>query len=349
MSARGRVRLVALGVLGLAAAMLGAPRLVGRPDAQSLFAAAAETSLHVPLEGEAKVGCIVLGQWVERRAHVLQSGGQRALSFLGGGPELFDNGEFLWLLNEGSPRRVGPSAGARPSALFFENYQVLDLGAGRMAGQRVRELLVTSRHFGHPAIRLWVEPRSKAAVGRETYSADGELLSRTHFESVRVGAPVEAAEPDLPSPGPGGPGHPFQQPEATTVEEFERDHGFRPVRPAYTPPGYVEDSVYVRPFRGRRVCAELRYQDGFRAMSIYETRSPGRFGRLGRGRGRGGGMGRGGRGMGGNGGGGLGPLRHELVDQTLGRAVLSRRDDMDIVASGDLPEGELERVIESIP
>jgi hypothetical protein len=29
--------------------------------------------------------------------------------------------------------------------------------------------------------------------------------------------------------------------------------------------------------------------------------------------------------------------------------VLSRRDNMDIVVSGDLPGGELERVIESIP
>jgi len=294
------------------------------------------------LSGEAVVGTRASGTWTERRARVTERGSVTQLRWLDdpGGRTSLDDGVRLWELD---PRgRVALLRGESPARVNIErlaaNYRAEFIGWRVLADHATQGIRLRSRHYGDVAARLWVEPVTGALLGQETLGTDGRVATRTLFTRL---------DPDNDAPG-IAPGIPPGWRRRSPVGQVARplapnalaDLGGVGVRePLRVPKGYRPVGTYqIR--RGGRALVELRYHDGLRALSVFE-RTP-----------RGPGYGRGGgRWMHRGGGGGAG--RHDRAWDAIalsGRtAVRERRDDIEIVAVGDVPRRALVQMVESIP
>jgi len=339
---RGRW-LVAAALL-LCAGSLVVARLVVARDAERLLRDVRQAQRHVSLEGEATVGTLVRGQWLERRARIRKGEGRVLVSFLDGEPAnpLLDDGERLWELDRDAETAIaiGPSPRQRDMDLLLTNYRAERGQARTVAGMQAMTLILRSVHDGHEARRIWVDPESRAVLGRETRDVDGRLVARTVFTAVTPGVAV----PDLSGALPAEwrrEVHPEDEAIPTDEMEFEEEHGFAVRSPSYLPPGYQREGVYVRRCERGRAYAELRYHDGLRTMSVFEYRPR----RAGRGRGGAGGGGKGGQAGWGRGR-GAGP---ELIDQGQMKSLRDRRDELVVVSTGDLTVEELKRVAAGIP
>lgn len=344
---RGRlpIALLAAGVVGLGLALVAVGRSAGGHRAMERVQRALGPS-RPSLSGEAVVGTRASGTWTERRARVTERGPVTQLRWLDDprGRLSIDDGTRLWELDPSA--RIALLRGISSARVDIQrlaaNYRAEFIGWRTLAGHRAQGIRLRSRHYGDVAARLWVEPRTGALLGEETVGIDGRVAARTLFTHLDPGSRSPDVAPDIP-PGwrrrspvgqvarPMAPGG-YSGRGAVTVRE-----------PLRVPKGYRRVGTYqVR--RGGRALVELRYHDGLRALSVFE-RAP-----RGPGYGRGGGRGARGAGQGMRGG---GAARHDQAWDAIalsGRtAVRERRDDVEIVAVGDVPRRALIQMVESIP
>ena len=269
-----------------------------RGEAERLLRAAFTEGTQVSFVGEGKIGLLMGGEWVERRARIAQARGRRCVGGgdWGRGAALLMDGETVWRLDA---RRkvavgVGPMEGRRDWELLLRNYRVRAEGEEEVAGRMARRLAVLSRRRRQPAMRVWVDPSTKVALRTDNFDTHGRRVARALLESVDFSKAPDDEVLQIPEhwrkiwPG-GEPG------ESTTVAQFAATAHFTPLPPTHTPRGYQSQGLYSRTGRSGRKHAEFRYRDGLRTLSVFERRPPDGLGPGGPGFGRGpeGGPGRG--------------------------------------------------------
>jgi sigma-E factor negative regulatory protein RseB len=79
----------------------------------------------------------------------------------------------------------------RLAALLSANYQVAAAGWGKVAGRQAR--VVTARHDGRLAARIWLDKATTLPLRRETYDGHGHVVSVASFMALTLGAGVAAA------------------------------------------------------------------------------------------------------------------------------------------------------------
>lgn len=267
---------------------------------------------------------------------VTRQGGGRALITLkrnGETVRLFDDGQRLWRVSE-------PAAllGASPQKVDWPrlaNAYRISVGSRRViAGRFAYAFQIVSRRTGRPAETLWIARPNSILLARESYDAEGHLVSASEVTRVLPEA-SETMETELDQVVAGLPKPPPDR--RVSDEVFERQAGFTPLRPSFLPAGYRELGLYARTCPRGRVYAELIYTDGLRVLTIHERPGGGPRGgpgwRFGQGR--------------------TGVHSNEsaepvLVDEGLAKTVRVRRGQVRIFVTGDLTHEEMLRLVNSI-
>lgn len=342
------VALLAGALVGLSVGLVAVGRSVGSRRAMEWVERALGPS-RPALSGEAVVGTRASGTWVERTAEVTEYGAVTRLEWLDDprGRISLDDGTRLWELDPSTRTALlrGVSPAGADTGRLAANYRAEFAGWRDVAGYPTQGIRLRSRHYGDVAARLWVEPATGALLGQETVGIDGRVDSRTIFTRVDQdgAAPPSRIPPGWRLRSPAGqvaqPLAPGDLPGPGAVSARE---------PTRVPKGYRCIGTYQLR-RGGRALVELRYHDGLRTLSVFER------GPRGRGHGPGGGQGRGARGGGrgtqgrGRGGAVRGERAWEAVAVSGRTAVRERRDDIEIVAVGDVPRRALIQMVQSIP
>jgi len=271
-------------------------------EAEELLRAAFTEGTEVSFVGEGKIGLLMGGEWTERRARIAQAKGRRCVGGgdWGRGAALLMDGETVWRLDARHKVAVGvgPMEGRRDWELLLRNYRVRNEGEEEVAGRLARRIAVLSRRRRRPAMRVWVDPKTKVALRNDNFDTNGRRVARAVLESIDFSKAPDDEVLQIPEhwrkvwPG-GKPG------ESTTLEQFAATAHFTPLPPTHTPRGYESQGLYSRTGRSGREHAEFRYRDGLRTLSVFERRPPEGFGPGAPGPARGGGLEGGpGRGMG---------------------------------------------------
>jgi len=335
MTPRWPSRVIALAMVAVAGGAVALSHVAGARSAHRLFRESRQAASELSFTADATVGALVGGRWIEQPVHIQHAAGRMRMT-VGEGPKaqvLLGDGRCLCEATNGIATPVGeaPAPEASDLSLLDGNYDVQPIGVRTIAGRAAHGIALRSRHLGHEARRLWVDPETKIVVAEEGLSCDGLLLTRTVFGHLYLGPSAARGDRDLPECRSAAP---IDAAQPVTDDECRESCGFAPRLPAHVPPGYIQSGLYVRQCRGGRKFAEVRYTDGLTTLSVFENMRRGRGFRYGGGRG--------------GGGGGWG-WQQALIPQGAAKVVRERRADLDVLVAGDLPQQLLSQVLSSVP
>lgn len=159
----------------------------------------------------------------------------------------------------------------RRLALLLSNYLPRYLGRGRVAHRPTLRLALISRRTGWIARRLWADEPTGLPLRWDEYHPNGHLVMSTAYCQVRFGPP------DLPLISPQTLPQAVQvvihgaQPMAEP--DLSRWLGIPLAHPQYLPEGFVYEGSFLGecPQQGRQPVACLRYTDGLRTISVFQS------------------------------------------------------------------------------
>ena len=296
------------------------------------------------------------------------------------GWRVYEQDGMVWRVDpqgKAQPSHAGPE----PSGLgmrFTPDLTVHYDGPGFAAWRRVQRYTIAPGNAGQARLCLAVDAQTSYPLRSRRYDLQGQLLSSTTVRSIdyqaappqRVAVPPEASRAQSRA-GKGGRSQP------ATTAELEKMLGGPLLQPKYIPAGFQPRGSFMHQ-SPRRQFAELRYSDGLRTLAVMQSRLPadrvkaagdkaGKPGqrrealwrRLTQARGTGQQPGQGGRGAfwrqypqepgqaaKAEGADGQKGMWRSIL---RGSVVRERRGDRMILVVGELPEAELQKVLDSIP
>jgi outer membrane lipoprotein-sorting protein len=245
---------------------------------------------------------------------------------------LIDKGDTLIRLDPASRTATVETVHRSPATvdLVLKNYQAVLSGQEQLLGRQTDVITLKPRRGNGPTRKLWVDRATGVVLRTEQYNSSGKLVSRSSYLSVDW----KASPPDSLFTIPEGwrqVSAPVQTERHWQKEALSRRMGFTIREPGYVPPGFVLDGFHLVVRPNAQPSAHIRYVDGLNSISIFEHRcSPGR--------------GRGfqwGRRMGRRG-------NCEFFAGNEGNVLVKEVGDIRFIVVGDLPEGELQKVIDSL-
>lgn len=245
---------------------------------------------------------------------------------------LIDKGDTLIRLNPATRTATVETVHRSPATvdLVLKNYRALLAGQERLLGRQTDVIALKPRHGEGPSRKLWIDRATGVVLRVEQYNSSGRLVSRSLYLSVDW----KANPPDNLFTIPEGwkqVNAPVQTERHWKKEELSRYMGFTIREPSYVPPGFILDGFHMVLRPNMLPSAHIRYVDGLNSISIFEHRCP-----PGRGRGF-----QWGRRMGRRG-------NCEFFTSNEGNMLVKEVDGIRFIVVGDLPEGELQKVIDSI-
>lgn len=215
--------------------------------------------------------------------------------------------------------------------LARRNYQAFLERSDSISGRLCEVIRLKPRHPGGNGRRLWIDPVTGLALRRDQYNERGELLRSSTMESVQhLG--VQASLEDT-RPAPPRPPEPAD-PKPLSDEEASRWLGFEPPRATWTPRGYVATGMLSHSCPEGGHAVRMSWSDGLSNFSVFvqpqgclrppKDHGPSFLQRIG---------------------GWLHPRRKGMRPPVL-TARLGTRSEL--VALGDLPRSQLERVVLSM-
>ncbi|HEV2879226.1 MAG TPA: sigma-E factor regulatory protein RseB domain-containing protein [Candidatus Eremiobacteraceae bacterium] len=180
--------------------------------------------------------------------------------------------------NQTAPGILAPVDLARVEA----NYSVEMGPPSSVAGRKVTSLSLVSKNTGSVVQRLWVDDQTKLILRRENYAADGNVGSRSSFDSIRIGVKLPQALFDLTVPaGMTLKSGTSYGKSTTNTTQLIKDLDFKFAPPKYLPNGFTLERGSLASHDGVNT-VEFVYGDGIRTFSLFEN-ATGRLPRFDRG------------------------------------------------------------------
>lgn len=245
---------------------------------------------------------------------------------------LIDKGDTLIRLNPATRTATVETVHRSPATvdLVLKNYQAMLVGQEQILARQTDVITLKPRQGSGPSRKLWVDRATGVVLRVEQYNSSGRLVSRSLYLSVDW----KANPPDSLFTIPEGwkqVNAPVQTEQHWEKEQLSKRVGFAIREPGYVPPGFVLDGFHLVLRPNAQPSAHIRYVDGLNSISIFEHRCP-----PGRGRGF-----QWGRRMGRRG-------NCEFFTSNEGNMLVKEVDGIRFIVVGDLPEGELQKVMDSI-
>ena len=241
------------------------------------------------------------------------------------GEQIVDNGRFYshYIPSkdtlELSPSRIGTLRVRVPEILRQikqGRLVVRSLGPDTIAGHPCLIVEVTSSGPASAARRFWIDPVNGAQLRIEQHDADGTLRSASYYTQVNYAPAFSGKTFQVPTTGGKVVATGFA-PATLTLEQVQTQAGFAVPTPAYLPSGFRFSGGAISDSRRGRV-VELRYVGGgATALSLFETpdkQAPA-------------------------------PARPE---RTRRGVIAGRQAGMKLVLIGNLSDGELKKVLNSV-
>lgn len=245
---------------------------------------------------------------------------------------LIDRGDTLIRLDPTTRTATVETVHRSPATvdLVLKNYQAVLVGQEQVLGRQTDVVTLKPKQGSGPSRKLWIDRATGVVLRTEQYNSGGKLVSRSLFLSVDW----KASPPDNLFTIPEGwrqVNAPLQTERHWEKGELSRRLGFTVREPGYVPPGFVLDGFHLVIRPNAQPSAHIRYVDGLNSISIFEHRCP-----PGRGRGF-----QWGRRMGRRG-------NCEFFTSAEGNVLVKEVGGIRFIVVGDLPEGELQKVIDSL-
>ncbi len=213
------------------------------------------------------------GKLIRARGRLLRHGRCSARIFKRGEDEfiIIDTGTQILRLDPKRERVTTVQKLPEPSdeKKLLRNYRPRLVGRETIAGRPAYVLTLTNRHRGNIARKLWIDTDRHIILQRESMNADGQLVSRTTLMDIRFGTPTEP----IPSPPPHCKQKtPARDLQSVSIREAQQALGEPLLVPGYLPAGYELQGVYKFETGSGSKAVELRYNDGLKALSVYEHR-----------------------------------------------------------------------------
>lgn len=216
--------------------------------------------------------------------------------------------------------------------LLLKNYEAVLVRGETLLGRSCDVVKLQPKRGTGPSRLLWIDRATGVILRSEQYNSQGKLVSRSEFLSVDWKARPADSLFQIPA------GWRVTAPAIQAEKHLDKEQVSRmvgiPVRePTYVPPGFVLDGYHVVQSPSAHLVAHLRYVDGLNSLSVFQHRcAPGRrrgFGfQWGRRLGRRDGC--------------------ELFSSQEGNALVKEEGGIRLVVVGDLPQEELQKVMDSI-
>jgi len=160
----------------------------------------------------------------------------------------------------------------RDLELLTENYLVKDEGKETVAGRSARVLSLMCRRTGKVAKRIWVDESTSVTLASEDFDCHGHFRSSSRLLEARF-SPVPDTSVFLP---PSGVTTSFaEEPASEPMERpaLERRLGFAVKMPTGVSKRFRLRGLYLSrcPYGCGMVSAQMRYSDGLRSFSVFET------------------------------------------------------------------------------
>jgi len=190
------------------------------------------------------------------------------------------------------------------------------VGQDVVAGHACGVVRVAARGSGPvPWRRFWIDPTNGAQLRIEQYDSRDRLQSASYYTQITYNPRFDRGTFSLPHTGSRIVTSGFESPRLT-LDQARAQTGFPLAVPTYLPSGFRFQAASVSDKRGRRV-AELRFFNGANTLSVFETPDA-----------QGGGPGR--------------------TEHPRHGVLFGRQPGRKVVVIGNLGDGELDRVLNSL-
>lgn len=309
--------------------------LAQKPDPVQRVRAAYQAESRVTLSGIMRTTSYLQAGEISSEVAVYRKAGMTRYEYRS--PELrglvlIDKGDTLIRLDPATRTATVETVHRSPATveLVLKNYQAQLAGQERLLGRQTDVIVLKPRHGAGPSRKLWIDRATGVVLRMEQYNSSGNLVSRSVYLSVDW----TANPPDHLFTVPEGwkrVDAPVQTERHWKKEELSRYMDLTVREPGYVPPGFVLDGFHLVIRPNAQPSAHIRYVDGLNSISVFEHRCP-----PGRGRGF-----QWGRRMGRRG-------NCEFFTSQEGNVLVKEVGGIRFIVVGDLPEGELQKVIDSI-
>lgn len=251
-----------------------------------------------------------------------------------GGLVLIDKGNTLIRLNPAARTATVETVHRSPATvdLVLKNYQASLMGQERLLGRLADVVTLKPRKGSGPSRKMWIDRLTGVVLRTEQYNSAGKLVSRSTYLSVDWNANPDDSLFSVPA-GWKQTQSPLQSERHWDKAELSRRVGFTVREPSYVPPGFMLDGFHSVYRPNMLPSAHIRYVDGLNSISVFEHRCPPGAGR-GRGFQWGQRMGRRG--------------NCELFTSNEGNVLVKEAGGIRFIVVGDLPEAELQKVMDSL-
>ncbi len=311
--------------------------LAQQPDAAQRVRTAYQAESRLRLSGVMRTTTVLQTGEVSSEVAVYRKGGMTRYEYRApelGGLVLIDRGETLIRLNPATRTATVESVHRSPATvdLVLKNYQPSLVAREQMLGRQVDVVTLKPRRGSGPWRKMWIDRQTGLVLRTEQYNSAGKLVSRSVYLSVDWNANPEDSLFTVPA-GWKQVESPVQSERHREKAELSARLGFTVREPGYVPPGFVLDGFHLVYRPNTLPSAHIRYVDGLNSISVFEHRCP-----PGPGRGRGFQWGRR---MGRRG-------NCEFFTSNEGNVLVKESSGIRFIVVGDLPEAELQKVIDSL-
>ncbi len=309
--------------------------LAQKPDPAQRVRAAYQAESRVSLSGVMRTTSTVQATEISSEVVVYRKAGMTRYEYRS--PELrglvlIDKGDTLIRLDPATRTATVETVHRSPATvdLVLKNYRAEISGQEQLLGRQTDVITLKPQQRSGPTRKLWIDRATGVVLRTEQYNSSGKMVSRSFYSSVDW----KASPPDSLFTVPDGWKQvvaPMQTERHWEKEDLSRRLGFTIREPGYVPPGFVLDGFHLVIRPNAQPSAHIRYVDGLNSISIFEHRCP-----PGRGRGF-----QWGRRMGRRG-------NCEFFTSNEGNVLVKEVGGIRLIVVGDLPEGELQKVIDSL-
>jgi len=306
-----------------------------KPDAAQRVRTAYQAESRVTLSGVMRTTSTVQATEISSEVVVYRKAGMTRYEYRS--PELrglvlIDKGDTLIRLDPTTRTATVETVHRSPATvdLVLKNYRAELSEQEQLLGRQTDVITLKPRRGSGPTRKMWIDRATGLVLRTEQYNSGGKLVSRSFYLSVDW----KASPPDSLFTVPVGWKQvvaPVQTERHWEKEDLSRRLGFTVREPGYVPPGFVLDGFHLVIRPNAQPSAHIRYVDGLNSISIFEHRCP-----AGRGRGF-----QWGRRMGRRG-------NCEFFTSSEGNVLVKEFGGIRFIVVGDLPESELQKVIDSL-
>jgi len=306
-----------------------------KPDPAQRVRAAYQAESRVSLSGVMRTTSTVQATEISSEVVVYRKAGMTRYEYRS--PELrglvlIDKGDTLIRLDPATRTATVETVHRSPATvdLVLKNYRAELSGQERLLGRQTDVITLKPQQRSGPTRKLWIDRATGVVLRTEQYNSSGKLVSRSFYSSVDW----KASPPDSLFTVPEGWRQvvaPVQTERHWEKEDLSRRLGFTIREPGYVPPAFVLDGFHLVVRPNAQPSAHIRYVDGLNSISIFEHRCP-----PGRGRGF-----QWGRRMGRRG-------NCEFFTSNEGNVLVKEVGGIRFIVVGDLPENELQKVIDTL-